>query len=107
MPAMGLTANSWRACNKQQRGIIEGFRAAFVNAVAPALDPANPHGAFLDSCPQNHEQNANWYRVRVGNTTAMEAVAEWMAGAHSAAGKQRGDGVHVLDAPFPSSSTVC
>ena len=92
----GLTTKGWAACSAAQRAIIRGFRADFLAAAAPALRP--PHGAFLDSCPRNHEQNGMWGRLRIGNVTAAAAIAGWVFGTQQA---------YLVDDPFPSTISTC
>merc|ERR1711924_129736 len=74
-----LTRESYSKCNATQRTLVDGFRTQFLEAVAGALDPAKPHGAFLDSCPNRHYQTDNdaWRGVRVNGTTIAEAAARW------------------------------
>jgi hypothetical protein len=108
MPKMGLTPQSWKQCTDDQQATVEAFRAEFLKAAAPALGTAgtaSPHGAFLNSCPQNHVQNGKWANLRVGNVTAMGAVSQWigMGGAEGPVGQ----GVHVVDSVFPSSRSSC
>ena len=92
------TVASWsNGCNARQRAVVDGFRAAFLAAAAPALRAGHGHGCYLDSCPQNHEQHGSISSLRVGNQTATEAIAAWMAGGE----------IHVVDDPFPSSISSC
>ena len=92
------TAESWAHCNATQRAVISGFRTAFLSAVAPAL--LAPHGCYLDSCPQNHEQNSGVSTLSIHNQTALATIAQWAAGKDGAA-------VHVVDQAFPSSTSTC
>jgi len=43
-------------CSIAQLAVIRRYQDEFLKAVAPALDPATKHGAFIDSCPGCHCQ---------------------------------------------------
>ena len=70
-------------------------RQAFITAVSNVLDPASPHGAFLDSCPNQHCQTSTgWVEVRVQGLTMAEAAAAWYF---------NGTSQKHLDGPFPGN----
>lgn len=65
-------------CNATQKQLIQGFRQQFIEAVAVAVDPATPHGIFVDSCPNQHCQTSTaWNQVMVNSTTMATAAASW------------------------------
>ena len=75
----GLTPETFATCNATQRSIIDNFRNQFLAAAAAAIEhSSSPHGAFLDSCPNQHCQTSTaWGSVVVNDTTMADAVARW------------------------------
>ena len=91
------TTQSWpQGCSLAQQAVITTFRATLLAAAGPALHA--PHGCYLDSCPQNHEQNSRINALSIRNITAVAAIARWLSGQ---------SGATVVDDPFPSAVSKC
>lgn len=97
-PANGrLTPESYNKCNATQASIIQGFRSEFIKAISVAIRADTPHGAFVDSCPNQHCQTSTgWTLVHVHGATMAQAAAAWYFNQAS---------TKIVDAPFPSNPT--
>merc|ERR1711935_170099 len=88
---------SYKKCNATQVDIIQNFRNKFIAAAAPAIDPSSKHGAFVDSCPNQHCQTSTgWNTVHVQGVEMGAAAARWYFNNTS---------TKIVDAPFPGNPT--
>jgi hypothetical protein len=54
---------------------LAATRRSQLDAMAPAIDPATPHGLFADACNVHVESSASWNQVKIDGVLMRDAAA--------------------------------
>ena len=95
-PGWHSCAQTINTCNASQLAVIETFHEKFVAKLAPMVDPATPHGGFVESCMRHCQA---WpTTVKYNGMTGLETLSAW----HDGRAKAK-----VIDSPLLSGKGAC
>ena len=103
-PGWHSCAQNIKTCNTSQIQVLNDYHAQFARKLDPVIDPATPHGGYMDSCMAHCQSGAMQPPMAaLGNRTSMAAISDWYDG------QDGGDKMlfKKLDAPYPNGVTGC